>query len=342
MNAKSRFLIPALWSIILVAIFAHDIAAEDYAAARIGFFPNITHAQALYLQSPEGAKLSQLTTTWTMFTAGPTAVESLFTKEIDASYLGPSPAINGFVKSRGESFVIVAGAAMGGAGLVVGADSGIQGVADFNNKTIATPQLGNTQDVAARTWFTDHGYRFRDVGGTLSLLPISPADQLALLKRKELDGAWTVEPWLSRLELEAGARLIVDEKDLWPAGQFLTTALVIRRDFIRTHPRAAKALVEQHIAATEALNVNLEKAKIVINQQLKIIAGQSLSDAVISRALGRVKFSWDPLAKSLQKTADAAYKIGFLRKEPELEALFDLSLINAALKERGLAEIPSK
>src|SRR5262245_24487930 len=171
---------------------------------RLGHFPNVTHAQAVYARATGcfeqkiGAAIR-----WSSFNAGPTAIEAIFADAIDATFVGPNPAINGFIKSRGEKFVIVAGAASGGAGLVIRKDAGIRSEKDFNGKTIATPQLGNTQDVAARTWFSDRGYKFKEKGGTLTLLALANSDQLSLFKRKEIDGAWTVEPWLSRLEVEA-------------------------------------------------------------------------------------------------------------------------------------------
>src|SRR6185436_1028808 len=199
----------------------------------LGHFPNITHAQALYARA--GGQFEQkigVPIKWITFNAGPTAIESLFGDAIDATFVGPNPAINGFIKSRGEKFVIIAGAASGGAGLVVRKDAGIKMEKDFNGKTIATPQLGNTQDVAARLWFGERGYKFKDQGGSLALLALSNPDQLTLFKKKQIHGAWTVEPWLSRLELEGDGELFLDEKKLWPGGKHVTTHLVVRKSFL--------------------------------------------------------------------------------------------------------------
>src|SRR4051812_28967239 len=165
----------------LVATFA--VGAEEL---RLGFFPNITHAQALYAKATgDFEKATGVKIKWTAFNAGPTAIESIFANAIDATYIGPSPTINGYVKSRGLEFVIVAGAASGGAGLVVRGDSGINSETDFNGKMIATPQLGNTQDVAARLWFGEKHYRFKDRGGSLALVPLTSSDQLLMFKKKE-------------------------------------------------------------------------------------------------------------------------------------------------------------
>ena len=328
---------------IFLLTFGHAAAeAEEPVTLRIGFFPNLTHGQALYLQSNEGgggAATPDLNLAWTLFTAGPTAIEALLTNEIDASYIGPNPAVNGFMKSHGEKFVIVAGAAIGGAGLVVRDDSGIKSERDFNGKTVATPQLGNTQDVAARSWFSKKEYKLKDVGGTVTLIPIAPADQLNLFKRKDLDAAWTVEPWLSRLEIEAGGRLLVDEKDLWPNGRYMTTCLVVSREFMKDHPAALRSLLQKHIAATQAINADVSAAQKIINGQLKKITGTALSEAVITRALTRIKFDWDPVAESVNESAQAAFRIGFLRTAPKLDKLFELAVLNSVLAEKGLSGV---
>ncbi|HYS43718.1 MAG TPA: ABC transporter substrate-binding protein, partial [Geobacteraceae bacterium] len=167
---------------------------------RLGYFPNITHAQALYARATgEFEKALGIPIEWVPFNAGPSAIEALFIDAVDATYVGPGPTINGYIKSKGAKFVIVAGSASGGAGLVVRQDSGIAEEKDFNGKVIATPQMGNTQDIAARAWFADKGYRLKEQGGTVELVPLANSDQLTMFKKKQIDGAWTVEPWLSRL-----------------------------------------------------------------------------------------------------------------------------------------------
>ena len=172
---------------------------------RLGHFPNITHAQALYARAGgQFEKAIGVPIEWTSFNAGPSAIEAMFAGAIDATFVGPNPAINGYIRSNGQEFVIVAGAASGGAGLVLRQDAGIHTDQDFGGKIIATPQLGNTQDVAARVWFAAHGYKLREKGGNLTLLALANPDQLTLFQKQEIDGAWTVEPWVARLELEGG------------------------------------------------------------------------------------------------------------------------------------------
>src|SRR5688572_1181174 len=287
------------WS-ALVALGVSLVVANGAEELRLGFFPNITHGQALFGKgSGEFEKTVGVKIKWTAFNAGPTAIESLFVGAIDATYIGPGPSVNGYIKSRGEEFVIVAGAASGGAGMVVRKDSGINSDKDFNGKMIATPQLGNTQDIAARTWFMKKGYKFREKGGKLSIVPLTNPDQLTMFKKKQIDGAWTVEPWLSRLEIEADGKLFLEEKDIWPDGKYVTTHLVVSRAYLQDKPEIVKKLLAAHVEATKKLQGDKAGAAKILNKQLKEETGKTLKDEVISRALGRVDFTWDPVQASL-------------------------------------------
>ena len=328
----------------LVCFAAGLIAASPFAAqpgvVRIGYFPNVTHGQALYARST-GSFEKQLGTKvqWVAFNAGPTAIESLFADAIDATYIGPGPAVNGFVKSRGEKFVIVAGAASGGAGLVVRNDAGIASDKDFQGKKVATPQLGNTQDIAARVWLNEKGLKLKERGGTVALMPIANPDQLTLFQKKEIDAAWTVEPWLSRLELEAGGKLYLDEKTIWPDGKYVTTHLVVSREFLQKNPEAVKKLLNAHIEATQALNKDKTAAASLLNAQLSKETGKALKEEVIQRALERVEFTWEPVSSSLYKGAEQAHQIGFIKTKPNLNGIYALNPLNAVLKERQLPEV---
>jgi NitT/TauT family transport system substrate-binding protein len=322
-----------------IALSNRGIAAEAQ-ELRLGHFPNITHAQAVLARATgEFQKQVGVPIRWTSFNAGPTAIEALFTDAIDATFVGPSPAINGFIRSRGEKFMVLAGAASGGAGLVVRKDAAIRGERDFDGKTIATPQLGNTQDVAARTWFKERGYRFRERGGSLTLLALSNADQLTMLRKKQIDGAWTVEPWLARLEIEGGGNLFLDEKTLWPEGRYATTLLVVNRAFVRDQPQIVRRLLGALIDATREINTNKTAAAKTLNAELKKETGKALAEAVILRAMDRVEFTWDPVADSLRKSADRAHRIGFLRATPDLTGMLSLGPLNEVLKEKGLPAV---
>ncbi len=309
------------------------------AEIRLGFFPNITHAQALYAKATRYFETNGLTVRWQAFNAGPTAIEALFSDAIDATYIGPGPTINGYVKSHGEKFVIVAGVASGGAALVVRPDLNIQIAANFNGKTLATPQLGNTQDIAARVWLREQGLKPTPQGGAINLIPLSNPDQMTMFKTKQIDGAWTVEPWVSRLELEANGRIFLEEKTLWPQGQYVTTHLVVARRFLREQPEAVRTLLRLHVELTQLINSNKAKAMLVLNDQIRKETGRALREDVITRALQRVELTWDPIATSLEKQAANAHSIHFLRKEPDLRGVYDVNLLNEVLHEKNLPPV---
>ena len=316
-------------------------SAETATEIRIGQFPNVTHAQALMARaSGDYEKALGIPVRWVQFNAGPSAVEALFTDAIDATYIGPNPAINGFIKSEGRSFQIVAGSAGGGAALVVRPDAAIATDRDFAGRIIATPQLGNTQDVAARAWFKERGYVLKERGGNLTILPLSNPDQLLMFKKKEIDGAWTIEPWVSRLEQEGGGKVFLEEKTLWPEGKYITTLLVVSRKFMTDHPEQAAKLVRAHVEMTRKLNAGKAAAVPVINAEIRKETGSELPSAVIESAMNRVEFTWDPAESALVKSARDAYEAGFLKTRPNLDGLCNLALLNGVLKEMGLPEIP--
>lgn len=330
----------ALWLAVLIWAGIPCLSKATNQAVRIGHFPNLTHAQAVLARANgQFAKAMGAPVRWYSFNAGPSAIEALFTDAVDLSYVGPNPAINGFIRSRGEKFVIIAGAASGGAGLVVRKDSGILSEKDFHDRTIATPQLGNTQDVAARTWFMGRGYRLKEKGGRLTLIALSNPDQLTLFQKRQIDGAWTVEPWLSRLEVEGGGTLFLDEKDLWPGGRYVTTHLVARKAFVARHRALVKELLRAHVTATLEIRGDPVAAGKVLNQELAKETGKALRSEVVESAMKRIEFTWDPVRTSLYESAASAHSIGFIRKKPDLTGIYDLTLLNEVLSEMNLPQL---
>ena len=314
--------------------------AEAPYPLRLGFFPNITHAQALYARATGlFEKAVGTPVLWTAFNAGPTSIEALLANEIDATYVGPGPTINGYIKSHGEKFVIIAGAASGGAALVVRKDSGIKSETDFNGKTLATPQLGGTQDISARAWLSAKGYRPTAEGGAVNLVALSNPDQLTLFQNGQIDAAWTVEPWVSRLELQAGGRVFLDEKELWPGGKYVTTQLIVTRSFLQQHPEEVRNLLRAHVEITQLITNNPAAAAKILNEQIRKETGRAIPENVIMSALRRVELTWDPIASSLAKDAEAAHEIHFLRSPPDLAGIYDLKLLNEVLAAKGLAPV---
>lgn len=336
----------SLWAgllLVLAVLFLSTCPAGANDAGqsiRLGYIPGVTHAQALYARAT-GAfdRALGAPVTWVHLNAGPAAIEALFIDAVDAAFVGPGPTINGFIKSRGKKFVIVSGAASGGSGLVVRQDSGIRGERDFAGKVIATPQLGNTQDLAARAWFADRGYRLKEKGGNLTLVNLSNPDQLTMFRKRQIDGAWTIEPWLSRLEMEGGGRLLVDERALWPEGRYVTTHLVVNRQYLARNPQLVKRLLAELVAVTNRINADKAAAARIINRQLKNDTGKALWPNVLLHALERVTLTWDPVASSLRKNAEYAYRAGFLKKTTGLAGIYSLDLLNSVLREQDLPEI---
>ena len=326
--------------LIMVHALAIGSFAGDAKELRLGHFSNVTHAQAVMAHATgEFEKAAGVPIRWTTFNAGPSAIEALISGAIDATYIGPSPAINGYVKTSGEGLRIVAGSASGGAALILQGDGGIKSDRDFNDKIIATPQLGNTQDVAARIWFQEKGYRTKDKGGNLTVIPLTSSDQFLLFQKKEIHGAWTIEPWVSRLEIEANGKVFLEEKTLWPKGRYVTTHLIVSRKFLERNRPLVKKLIQAHVEVTQKLNADKRAASKGINEELKRETGKPLPENVILSALARVEFTWDPIPESLFKAARDAHQIGFLRNPPDLAGIYDLSLLNEVLKEKGLPSL---
>ncbi|NEN04564.1 ABC transporter substrate-binding protein [Diaminobutyricibacter tongyongensis] len=309
------------------------------ATLRLGFFDNITHGPALVglqsgtLQSALGkTKLSAQ-----IFNAGPAEIEALTAGAIDAAYIGPSPAINSYIKSHGESLKIVAGATNGGASLVVA--PGITSAADLKGKTLASPQLGNTQDVALRFWLKSKGYQTQVSGsGDVTINPTENAQTLALFKTGKLDGAWLPEPWASRLVVDAGAKVLVDEASLWPKKTFPTTVLVVSKQFLVAHPQTVAALVKGNADAITWLNTHKPEAAELLNEKLKADTGKTLSTAVIDRALSKVTFSNDPVASAYPTLVSHAVAVG-TGKAGSIKGLLDLSALNTLRAKSGLSAI---
>ena len=323
--------------LLLGLLAAHGLLGQT--VIRVGAFPNITHAQPMVGKANgwfDKGLGSNVKIQWTSFNAGPSAIEALFAGAIDMAYVGPNPTIAGYVRSNGEALRVIAGAASGGVALVVRNDSGIQKPEDFRGKRIASPQLGNTQDVALRAWLKAHGLRTTDKGGDVQVMPMANPDQLTLFLKKELDGAWAPEPWATRLIREGNGRLFLDERDLWPQKQFVITNLIVSTKFLREHPDLVKNWIRAHVEVTDWINGHLPESKKLLNDQIQKETGKALSPAVLDEAFTRLLVTYDPLRDSLVSSARAAYEAGFLGKQqPDLSSLYDLSPLNQVLAEKG-------
>ncbi|MCL1900074.1 MAG: ABC transporter substrate-binding protein [Promicromonosporaceae bacterium] len=328
----------ALAAILVLGACGSGEAPVDGAgpsAVRLGYFPNVTHAPALFALS-EGlfeAELGDVSLERQAFNAGPSAIEALNAGAIDAAFIGPNPAINGFVRSGGQALRIVAGTTSGGAQLVV--RKGIASISDLVGTTLATPQLGNTQDVALRWFLSEHNLTFATgQGAQVSVTPTENSQAFQLFQQGRLDGAWVPEPWSSRLVVDAGAHLLIDERDEWPDGQFVTTHLIVRTAFLEEHPEQVEALLRGLVAAHDAIEADPAAAKQIVNAEIESAAGAPLSEAVIERAFENLQFTIDPIASTLQAMLDHAVAVEQSVAEP-LNGIYDLRLLNRVLTEAG-------
>ena len=326
-------------ALILLFGSCMQVLAEGGATViRVGAYPNITHSQAVVGKANgtfEKALGPGVKIDWKSFNAGPAAIEALFAGAIDMTYIGPNPAIQGYVRSNGEALRIVAGATSGGAALVVRNDSGIQKPEDFHKKKVASPQQGNTQDVALRAWLLAHGMKSTDKGGDVQVIPMANPDQLTLFLKRELDAAWAPEPWVTRLIKEGSGRLFLDERDLWAQGQFITCHLIVSTKFLRDHPDLVKKWIGAHVELTDWINGHMPEAKKILNQQIQNETGKALPPAELDEAFSRLQVTYDPLRASLLTAAKSSFDAGFLgRQMPDLSRLYDLTLLNQVLAEK--------
>jgi NitT/TauT family transport system substrate-binding protein len=316
---------------------------------RVGHFPNVTHAQGVVAHGLSRAGKGwfeerlgpDVEVQWFVYNAGPSAMEAIFARSIDLTYVGPNPAVNAYLKSQGEEIRIVAGGCSGGAALVVKSGGPLKTDADFRGRKIATPQLGNTQDVAARAWLQSKGLRITMTGGDAFVIPTANPDQLSLFQRGEMDAVWTVEPWVSRLVLEAGGKVYLDESSLWKntGGKYVTTHLVSSVKFLKDRPDLLKKWIGAHVELTKWINEHPDEAKRILNEEIKAETTKAIPQATLASAWKRLEITYDPVSASLLESAEDAYRIGFLKEKPDLSHIYDLKLLNDVLREKGLAEI---
>lgn len=291
---------------------------------RVGHFPNITHAQAVVAHAMtrngkgwfEQRLGAETKIEWFVYNAGPSAMEAIFAKSIDLTYVGSAPALNAYSKANGDEIRLISGAANGGAGLVVQPDQKLNAPSDFRGKKIATPQLGNTQDVSCRAWLVAGGLKITQLGGDAQVLPTANPDQLALFQQKRVDAVWTVEPWLSRLEKEAGGKVIVEEKDV------ATTVLVSSVKFLNEQRELAKKFAQAHAELTEWIATHQDEAQKLIQVELLAETKSDMSADVIASAWKRIAFTSETPRAALESFVQNSVRAGFIKTAPDLSKLF--------------------
>ncbi len=306
----------------------------------LGYFPNITHAVALVgvARGTFQQALGKNTLDTKTFNAGPDLINALFSGDIDLGYVGPNPAVNGYIKSHGQSLRIITGASSGGALFVVRPEANIKSAKDLNGKKLATPQKGGTQDISLRHYLQQNGLKSADEGGSIEILPTDNKLILNEFKQGQIDGAWVPEPWASRLILEGKGTVLVDERTLWPGRKFVTTNVVVRKEFLDQHPNVVKQFLQAHVETVQYINSHLADAKKLVNDQLQKLTNNSLADKVLDQSFQNLDITYDPLAKSLFKASDDAFALGFLKEKPD-KKIYDLSPLNSVLKDKNLTQV---
>jgi NitT/TauT family transport system substrate-binding protein len=299
-------------------------ARAEPVTLRVGYFPNITHAQGVIGSETtrEGRGWFEqrlgpgVTVRWFPFNAGPSAMEAIFAGGIDLTYVGPSPVLNAYIRSGGDEIRILAGSAEGGAALVVRAGGPIHQAADFRGRRLGTPQLGNTQDVAARSWLKRQGFHVTLTGGDVIVLPVANADQLPLFERGSLDGVWTVEPWVSRLEQDGGGRVFLEQKDA------VTTVLVSSVEALRTHPGLVERFRSAHAELTAWVAANPREARALVAAGLAAATGRPAPASLVAAAWPRLRFTDRISPPQFEALVADAQAVGFLRDAIPLDRLF--------------------
>lgn len=317
--------------------------SSEPVTVRLGYFPNVTHAPALVgvdqgiFQKALGGNPLETKT----FNAGPEEVTALLAGALDIGYIGPNPSVNAYVQSQGRAVRVVSGAASGGAYLVVKPE--IDSARDLVGKKVASPQLGGTQDVALRTWLKDKGMRTdAQGGGDVSIVPQENSLTLDAFKQNQIAGAWVPEPWATRLVTEGGGKILVDEKDLWPGGKFVTTNIIVRTDFLDEHPDVVKQVLQGNLDAIAAIETNRAAAETSVANQIQRITGKAIAANLVTASFDNIDFTADPLPQTLQQSAKDAVSVGLLQAPKNLFKIYDLKVLNQLLKAEGKPAVTVK
>ena len=320
---------------VLITLSSSDTTPEN--KIRIAYFPNIGHAIPIvgiekgFFEESIGDQTKIETR---VFDSGPQAIESLFANSIDLAYVGPGPAINGFLNSDNHNVKILAGAASGGASFIVHPNSEINSVSDFAGKKIATPQIGNTQDVSLRHYLSENGLKSAEKGGSVIVYNISNPDIYTLFVKGDIDGAWVPEPWATILETELDGKRLFHEEELWPNKEFASVLLIANTDYVEKNPIIIANFLQSHHETVTWINTNPVETRIVFNDFLNSYLGQSLSDDVVDIALSNIVITADPLHNSIFSFAERADALGYLgRNGYDLSEIFFNFDVNSIVEE---------
>lgn len=346
MRTRSLLATTVALSLLAAACSRADSGSDESATApqdtspatelRLGYFPNVTHAPAL-IGVDKGLfekELGDTKLTQQQFNAGTEEVSALLGGSLDIGFIGSGPAINAYAKSKGEAVRLISGVTSAGAQFVTTPD--ITKPEDLIGKTVVTPSLGNTQDVSLKKWLAD-----KKLTGKVQVTNLENAQTLDAFKDGQVQAAWLPEPWSSRLVLEAGAKVFLDEKELWPDGQFPTTVVIVRTQFLREHPQTVKAFLKGLVASIDYANDNEVEARAAVNKQLEALTGKALKPETIERAWSNITLTFDPIAGQFKQLAKDQVTAGVAEEAPDVAGFADLTQLNTVLKEASKPEVDS-
>lgn len=311
-------------TLLALGFAAQTISKAEPIVLKVGYFPNVTHAQGVIGAQTTRTKDGwfekrlgpEVEIQWFAYNAGPSAMEAILAHSIDITYVGPNPSLNAYIRSRGAEIRVMAGSAEGGAALVVQPDGGIAVPADFKGRKLATPQLGNTQDVAARAWLKKNGFNITLAGGDVFVLPTQNPDQLALFQQKKIDAVWTVEPWVSRLEQEAKGKVFLEQSDA------LTTVLVSGVGALKTKRALVEKFVAAHAELTAWVNAHPAEAQELVRAGLSAEVKREIPLTIVAASWKRLRFLDKVSQKQYEDLVQDAQSVGFLRDAIPLDRLF--------------------
>lgn len=338
---KRLFLLLVSIITILTIGCTQETSTTTSKSIRIGFFPNITHPQALVGRGSDIFK-SEISNNyeieWKKFNAGPAELEALLTGEIDIGYIGPGPAVNGATVSKGD-LKIIAGVSEAGAVLVKGKDTDIKDMKDLENKKVSIPQYGNTQDMVLRGLMKDNNLKDTGRGGNVKVVQSPNPDVKMLLEEGNIDAAFVPEPWGARLENEVGAKVVLDYDETWRNGDYSCAVIIAREEFVKENPEVIKEFLRAHVNATDYINNNSKEAMKIINSQIEELMTEPLERDVLKKSIDRINVTYDPNVDSIKAIVNLSEEVGYLRTKPELTDVFNLNILNEILKERGIKEV---
>ncbi|SNX54759.1 NitT/TauT family transport system substrate-binding protein [Thermoanaerobacterium sp. RBIITD] len=336
MNKHMKFKILTLFTIIGILILATGCSNKsgngEVSTVRIGLFPNITHAQGL-LGKENGAfqkALGETKIDWKIFNAGPSEIEALLADEIDIGYIGPGPAINGFAKSNG-AIKIISGAANGGEVLVSRKDLKIDDVKGLSGKKVAVPQFGNTQDLTLRHLLNEYGLKDTTKGGTVEIRQAENPDIETLMGKGDIDAALVPEPWGSILIKEINANVVLDYDKILRGGDYSTTVVVVRTQFLKEHPDIVEEFLKAHVQLTDYINKNKSEAYTSINKEIYELTKKPLPNDILNTSFNRLKVTVDPEKSSINDYINLSKEAGFLKNDVDVNKMIDTSLLNKIL-----------